>query len=197
MNKELYLKIVDAIVDDGYIVVQNAMDERMVTALLDVAKNEETVFKKAGISGAGDLHLDASRRRDKISWLDEDGLAMSEYLKFAETLRETLNRELYLGLSYYEAHFALYGEGDFYEKHLDAFKGSKNRVVTTVLYLNEEWDEENGGELVIYDEDDKFINKVVPNAGTLVVFLSDKFPHEVLPSKVKRHSIAGWFRIDK
>jgi len=29
------------------------------------------------------------------------------------------------------------------------------------------------------------------------VFLSDKFPHEVLPAKKKRHSIAGWFRVDK
>lgn len=197
MNTEFYAQIIDAIVDDGYIVIENALDTAMLTALLEVAKSEEMAFKKAGISGAGDLHIDSSRRRDKIFWLDEDGLAMSKYLKFAETLREILNRELYLGISYYEAHFALYGEGDFYEKHLDSFKGSKNRVVTTVLYLNDKWDEENGGELIIYNEENNIINRVVPNMGTLVVFLSDKFPHEVLPSKVKRHSIAGWFRIDK
>jgi len=196
MNEKLYAKIVDAIVDDGYIVIKNALDTTLVKSLFDMTKNE-VAFKKAGISAAGDLHIDASRRRDKISWLDEDGGAMSEYLAFTNTLRETLNRELYLGLSYYEAHFALYEEGDFYEKHLDAFKGSKNRVVTTVLYLNQEWDECNGGELIVYNQEDEKIAKVIPNAGTLVVFLSDKFPHEVLPAKVKRHSIAGWFRIDK
>jgi len=27
-----------------------------------------------------------------------------------------------------------------------------------------------------------------------VIFLSERFPHEVLPAKKKRHSIAGWFR---
>ncbi len=196
MNEKLHSNIVDSIVNDGYIVVKNALDTKMLSALLEMAQNK-IIYKKAGISAAGDLHLDASRRRDKISWLDDDGSDMGEFLKFSNSLRETLNRELYLGLSYYEAHFALYEEGDFYEKHLDAFKGSKNRVVTTVLYLNQEWEESNGGELIIYDKNDNIIKKVVPNAGTFVVFLSDKFPHEVLPSKVKRHSIAGWFRIDK
>jgi len=28
----------------------------------------------------------------------------------------------------------------------------------------------------------------------MVLFLSDKFPHEVLPSKIDRYSIAGWFK---
>lgn len=108
-----------------------------------------------------------------------------------------MNRELYLGINYYESHFALYEQGDFYEKHLDAFKNSKNRVVTTVYYLNEEWSEKDGGELVIYDEKNNLLTKVIPSANTLVVFLSDKFPHEVKPAKKKRYSIAGWFRTDK
>jgi hypothetical protein len=30
--------------------------------------------------------------------------------------------------------------------------------------------------------------------GTLVVFLSDRFPHEVLPARRERLSLAGWFR---
>jgi len=51
--------------------------------------------------------------------------------------------------------------------------------------------------LIIYDENNNMIQKVFPHANTLVVFLSDKFPHEVLPAKKKRYSIAGWFRVDK
>jgi len=27
--------------------------------------------------------------------------------------------------------------------------------------------------------------------------MSEDFPHEVLPTKAKRSSIAGWFRVDK
>ena len=83
----------------------------------------------------------------------------------------------------------------FYEKHLDSFRGSKNRVVTTVYYLNDDWNEKNGGELVIYDEDNNYLKTVTPQINTLVVFLSDKFPHEVLAANKKRFSIAGWFRI--
>lgn len=32
--------------------------------------------------------------------------------------------------------------------------------------------------------------------GTLVVFLSEEFEHEVLPAKRDRYSIAGWFRVN-
>jgi SM-20-related protein len=196
MNKEIYPKIIDALVTDGYIVIKDAIDKKLCSDLLKDAKSESS-FKNAGISSTNDLHIDSTKRRDKTLWLDEDEACRSEYLAFSRELSQNLNKELYLGISYYEAHYALYEEGDFYEKHLDSFRGSKNRVVTTVLYLNEEWSDKDGGELVIYNEDDKEIKRVTPNAGTLVLFLSDKFPHEVLVAKNKRYSIAGWFRVDR
>ena len=196
MYKNLYLKITDALVDDGYIIITDALDDKLSPALKHFTL-EERDFKRAGISASDAVHLDDSRRKDKIHWLDEDGACQSEFLAFADGLREHLNRELYLGLSYYESHFAIYDEGDFYEKHLDAFKNSKNRVVTTVYYLNEEWNEKDGGELVVYDSEDRFLTKVQPNANTLVIFMSERFPHEVLPAKKRRFSIAGWFRVDK
>ena len=196
MYEKLYSTITDALVENGYIVIENALEKELSSKLLNSAKNE-TDFKRAGISGAGDLHLDNERRRDKIHWLDKSDEAQKEFLEFADGLREYLNRSLYLGLSYYESHFAIYNEGDFYETHLDCFKNSKNRVVTTVYYLNDEWSESDGGELIVYDENNKEIAKVMPNANTLVVFMSEKFPHEVLSANKKRYSIAGWFRIDK
>ncbi|MDX1466999.1 MAG: 2OG-Fe(II) oxygenase, partial [Halomonas sp.] len=33
-----------------------------------------------------------------------------------------------------------------------------------------------------------------PQAGTFACFLSDSVPHEVLPTRLPRSSIAGWFR---
>jgi len=196
MYKQLYSKITDSLVDNGYIIIENALQENLSSKLLNTAKNE-TDFKRAGISGAGDLHLDSDRRRDKIHWIDANNEAQKEFLEFADGLKEYLNRSLYLGLTYYESHFAIYDKGDFYETHLDAFKNSKNRVVTTVYYLNEEWNENDGGELIVYDENNKEITKIMPNANTLVVFMSERFPHEVLSANKKRYSIAGWFRIDK
>lgn len=196
MYQKQYEQITDALVKDGVIVIKNSLDPKLWTELLDSAKNEQD-FHKACISGSGDLHLDSNKRKDKIHWLDDNGSAQSDFLAFSDGLREHLNRELYLGLSYYESHFAIYDEGDFYEIHLDSFKNFKNRVVTTVYYLNDEWGEDDGGELIVYDEDKNFLAKVIPDANTLVVFMSEKFPHEVLPAKKRRYSIAGWFRIDK
>ena len=194
--EKLYSKITDALVEDGYIVITDALDKQLPSQLKQFAQNEPD-FKRAGISGKGDLHLDDTRRTDKIHWLEEDSASQSEFLTFADGLREYLNRELYLGLTYYEPHFAIYDEGDFYETHLDAFKNSKNRVVTTVYYMNEDWGDSDGGEVVLYDIDNNLLAKVKPDANTLIVFMSEKFPHEVLPTKKRRFSIAGWFRIDK
>ncbi len=196
MYEKLYSEITDSLVENGYIIIENALKKKLSSKLLSSAKNERD-FKRAGISGAGDLHLDNDRRRDKIHWLDNTDEAQKEFLEFTDGLREYLNRSLYLGLSYYESHFAIYDKGDFYETHLDAFKNSKNRVVTTVYYLNDEWSENDGGELIVYDENNKKIAKVMPNSNTLVVFMSEKFPHEVLSANKKRYSIAGWFRVDK
>ena len=195
MNENLYEKITERLVSDGYIVINDAIDGTTASDLLHILK-DESGFKKAGISSSDDLHLDASRRRDKTRWLDEDNGAQSEFLAFADGLKKYLNRSLYLGLKTYESHFAIYEEGDFYEKHLDAFRGEKNRVVTTVYYLNDSWSEGDGGELLVYDANDKELARVMPRANSLVVFMSEKFPHEVLPAKAKRYSIAGWFRVD-
>jgi len=198
MNNEelLYEKVTDALVKNGYIIIEDAFNKELSQQLLQKAQKQQT-YKPAGISASSATHIDKSRRRDKILWLDEDNGCVSDYLHFAEGLREYLNRSLYLGLSYYEAHFARYEKGDFYEKHLDAFKNSKNRVVTTVYYLNNRWCKEDGGELLIYDKEENIIKKVVPKSNTLVVFMSEEFPHEVLPARKERYSIAGWFRVDK
>ncbi|MEA3371140.1 MAG: 2OG-Fe(II) oxygenase [Campylobacterota bacterium] len=196
MYEELYSQITDALVDDGYIIIKDALEPKLASRLLNAAKDESS-YKQAGISSSSNLHLDKSKRRDKIHWLDESDKAQNEFLEFADGLKQYLNRSLYLGLSYYESHFAIYDKGDFYETHLDAFKKSKNRVVTTVYYLNDEWTKDDGGELIIYDEDENAIAKVTPNSNSLVVFMSEKFPHEVLSTNKKRYSIAGWFRVDK
>ncbi len=194
MSQELYSTITDSLVQDGYIVIPHAMNSTLSQSLLNLAKKSKN-FRRAGISARKKINSD--KRRDKILWLDEDSSTQSEFISFANGLKDYLNRELFMCITYFESHYALYEKGDFYEKHYDAFKNSANRVVTIVYYLNEEWDEkEGGGELIVCDDNDNFITKVFPHANTLVVFLSEKFPHEVLKAKRKRYSIAGWLRVD-
>jgi SM-20-related protein len=194
MFEEIYENITDALVNDGYIIIPNAINAALSQNLLALAKKSKN-FRRAGISARKKINSD--KRRDKILWLNEDKGTQSEFLRFTDGLKDFLNRELFIGINYFEGHFALYEQGDFYETHYDAFKNSVNRVVTVVYYLNENWNEKSdGGELVMYDDDNNFVKKVLPEADTLLVFLSEKFPHEVLTAKRKRYSIAGWFRVD-
>lgn len=188
----MFLKIIDALVDDGFIVVDNFLEKDLLKDLKKEFEDKRN-FKQAGISASNDLHIDNNRRRDKILWLDTIKESESRYLNIMDELQQNLNRYLYLGIQYYEAHFAMYSYGDFYEKHLDSFKNFKNRVVTTVFYLNNC----EGGDLVIYDNDGNIVSTIQPQENRLVVFLSEKFPHEVKIVKSQRYSIAGWFRIDK
>ena len=103
-----------------------------------------------------------------------------------------------LGLFTFESHFAHYAPGAFYKTHLDAFRGQANRILSVVLYLNPDWADDEGGEMVLYQETEpnQKLFTVKPELGTLAVFLSEEFPHEVLPAKRDRYSIAGWYRVN-
>ncbi len=133
-------------------------------------------------------------RGDHIQWL-EPGQAecCDQYLNLMDSLREALNRGLFLGLEDFECHFALYPPGAFYRKHLDRFRDDDRRMVSAVIYLNPEWLPEDGGQLRMTLKND-VEHDVQPIGGCLVVFLSGDIPHEVLPAQRERLSLTGWFR---
>ncbi|CAK2337737.1 SM-20-related protein [Vibrio crassostreae] len=154
-------------------------------------------WKKARIGRNDEVTRESTIRSDKIQWVRRDmGEPASLFLDKMEQIRLEANQAFFLGLFEYEAHFAKYEKGDFYQKHLDCFKGNENRRLTTVFYMNDEWTEEDAGELVVYDLKDNHIATIPPKSGRLFVFLSEQFPHEVLPTNTERFSIAGWFRIN-
>lgn len=154
-------------------------------------------WQPAGIGRASGYQEDKAVRSDKIHWLAHgDSPGVDQYLDKMVALKDDINRSLFLGLFEYEAHFAKYNVGDFYAKHVDAFKGRSNRKLTSVVYLNHDWSEQDGGEIVLYNQDDSYLTTLWPKAGRLVTFLSEQFPHEVLAAKRQRYSIAGWFRVN-
>ncbi|EHR0801905.1 TPA: 2OG-Fe(II) oxygenase [Vibrio parahaemolyticus] len=187
-------KLIDALATDGYYIWDDFLSEEEVTQLRDCIPDN---WKKARIGRNDDVTRIESIRSDKIQWLKPAmGQPIANYLSKMEEIRQEVNRHFFLGLFEYEAHFAKYEKGDFYQKHLDCFKGNENRRLTTVFYMNESWSEEDAGELVVYDLNDKEIATIPPRGGRLLVFLSELFPHEVLPTNAERFSIAGWFRIN-
>jgi len=203
-NTSLFESISNDIITKGFSIRPYALPENLANLLLQhisVLPNEN--FKRAGIGRAKDHSINDFIRTDEICWITNNTKASNAWIKWAESLRIFLNKRLFLGLFSFESHFAHYAERDFYKKHKDAFKGDNNRTLSIVVYLNKYWSPDDGGELIIYDNqssDSSIINNniitVTPSFGTVVVFLSEKFPHEVLAAKRDRYSIAGWFRLN-
>jgi SM-20-related protein len=195
MMEQLAEKIATALEEEGWCVVDDALPNSVAVALARECGDEQTAgFKLAGVGRRNDYQHDAAVRSDAIRWIDGSLEAGARYLALMDALRGELNRRLFLGLFDYECHYARYAPGAFYRKHVDAFVGEKNRVLSTVFYLNSDWRKEEGGELLLYTGEGT-AEPVLPQQNRLVLFLSERFPHEVKPATRERHSIAGWFRV--
>jgi SM-20-related protein len=191
--------IADTLADKGWIVLPDFLPLEQVRELREQARAQwdEGAFHAAGIGRGQELNVDESIRSDYVQWLEraEQG-ALADYQTFIEDLRVNLNRLLYLGLFEFESHFAVYPPGAFYRRHLDNFRGTSARIVTAVLYLNEDWQESDCGQLRFYTDgsDGGEYVDIYPHAGQLVLFRSAKFWHEVMPARRERFSLTGWVR---
>src|SRR5690606_10962536 len=128
-------------------------------------------------------------------WLDpaEAPPAIAAWLEALVRLRDALNARAFLGLRRHEVQIARYaGGGVGYVRHLDAFPGPPNRVVTAIYYLNEGWEPAHGGALRLFLEDGT-MRDVAPRLDRLLVFRSARVEHEVLPVWAERLAITAWF----
>jgi len=194
----LFAQIADALRDTGYAVCPGALPSQLATVLQrQLAVMHRRQFAPAGVGREDEYAVNYLIRTDEICWISGDSEAGTAWLAWAERLRCDLNRRLLLGLFSFESHFSHYAPGDFYRKHSDAFRGEANRVLSVVAYLNNDWQPDDGGELQLYlDESGDRSLRIVPQFATVVVFLSEEFPHEVLPTKRDRYAIAGWYRVN-
>jgi len=197
----LYEKIISGLLEDNYCVVENFFNLEEVVllrkTLLD--KYEKDEFKKAAIGNRTNENIERSVRGDFILWINEADAGESELIFFNKlnSLIEYLNKTCFLGILQKEFHYALYSEGTFYKRHLDTFQNDDRRKLSLVCYLNDEdWKPENGGELVIYKEENgiEIAKNIYPLPGRMVIFESQMLEHEVKPVKTTRLSITGWLK---
>lgn len=193
-------RIASQLAHQGWCVYPNFLANETVTALRQKALQlwQAGQFRHAGIGRGESFEIKPQIRNDQVLWLEPDdcSASLASYFTALETLRLNINRQLYLGLFDFEAHLAVYPQGSFYKKHLDQFRGIGLRTVTATFYLNDNWMPQHGGQLRLYthaDDPAEFVD-ILPEAGTLVTFLSADYLHEVLPAKRERMSITGWFR---
>lgn len=195
--------MLETLASQGYCVKDGFLDEALVGAVREDLRAQRALgmFRRAGV-GRGSAHQIADEiRRDEICWLDLVGAtgARAELAARLEALRLAMNRELYLGLRDFEGHYAVYPPGAFYRRHRDRFADDSDRVASCLIYLNEAWSETDGGALRLFGRapDEAPLAEILPEAGRLVVFLSDELPHEVLPTRRERLSVTGWFLRDR
>ncbi len=201
IEEQLIDDIADTLVLQGFCQLLHFLPKIHAEQLMHEAKRlASTEFKPASIGRNDTQQFNSKVRTDSTLWLEGNSAIQQIYLDWMEQLRTGLNRRLFLGLFDFECHYSRYRKGDFYQRHLDTFKKDKsgaksNRVLSTVFYLNPDWVQNDGGELLLYT--DKQVSPLLivpPLLNSCVIFLSDTFPHEVLNSQCDRYSIAGWYR---
>jgi len=182
-----------------YCVIENFVPRETCDSLLTVQRERQDKFKFENAK-IGTFHQSQQKekiRNSQISWIDfsKEKPKLRCYEDYLNELKNDINKNFYLSLKRFESQFATYPIGGFYKKHLDQFKTNTHRQVTAILYLNDVF---NGGQLIIYDKDDKqkIAQTIQPKKGTLAIFFSKTVYHEVLSCLEKRHSITTWFRDD-
>lgn len=151
-------------------------------------------FQEATISHTSDITR--AIRSDSTLWLETGTTGISSYetqvLNELQHLRAELRDFFRIGLSEIECHYSVYKPGQFYRKHRDCTATDNRRHFSFVIYLNPEWSDRDGGELVAY-RGEEVLFKVSPQIGKMILFRSD-LEHEVLPPSRQRFTLTGWMR---
>lgn len=201
MPETLLERVSLGISERGWTVETNFLTGDEARSLVSECRDawEVGAFRQAGVGRGTSLTIREDIRRDHVLWIEKDVITASQaaWLRQLEELRMALNQRLFLGLFDYEGHFAIYPPGGFYKPHLDRHRQTQDRLITVILYLNEDWQPGDGGELRLWTtpgETEGPMELIQPRFGTLVAFLAGDHWHEVLPAHRERLSITGWFR---
>lgn len=193
----IYERIISDISTQNYSIIDNFFSTEEILELREslIEKYKEDEFKKSAIGNRVNEVIEKAIRGDVILWIDESSVNSAEamFFKKINDLKDYLNRTCFMGINQKEFHYAIYPKGTFYKRHLDTFKNDDRRKLSIVCYLNDEdWQPENGGELVLYLENEDKV--IYPFLGKMVIFESQLLEHEVKPVNTPRLSITGWLK---
>ncbi len=197
-QEEKTASLIHGIIANGYGACDDFLSSEEVTMLNArfTERFDDGNFKEAGIGKQSEVHQAKEIRGDKILWLENGTTNIAEriLLDKNQAFINYLNQTCYLGIVDAEIHFAKYDIGKFYRRHRDTFQAQKGRILSVIYYLNNHWQTENGGNLLIYTQENNIEKtiSIAPLAGRLVCFQSEKLDHEVSETFRERLSITGW-----
>ena len=183
-------KILDDFEQQGFSIIDHAYPADYINALVEECTSNLDHFREAGIQNG----VVSNIRSDHILWIDEKLEEAQRHINTLHALIDQFNRAFYLGIKEVEAHFACYNAGEFYALHRDNPQGKNGRIISSVFYLHDQWQDEWGGELRLQDKNDQW-HVIQPQPNRIALFQSDLL-HEVMLSKQQRLSITAWLRQD-
>ncbi len=197
-SHDKFEQLIEGMLENSYGVCDDFLDPTLVKRLkvrLQTLHNTQEM-KAAGTGRKTGFRESAEIRGDVIHWLEAGvDVADNELLSLLQAFVSHLNQTCFAGINAQEFHFALYPTGSRYQRHLDQFKSDTGRIFSLVLYLNDAWQETDGGQLRVYPSKHPEGLDIFPQGGRAVFFRSDQLEHEVIPSlERERMSITGWFK---
>ncbi|MFA0961566.1 2OG-Fe(II) oxygenase [Roseivirga sp. BDSF3-8] len=189
---DLWLSWMDELADQDYVIIDKFFDGDTYEKVRAEFQAKLPHFSQARIGALAQKSLHTEIRGDQTYWLDRKrDTALQPFWEVVDESIYVLNRYCFLSLSGYEFHFANYPPGGHYDKHLDQFQGRNNRMISMIIYLNDDWQKGDGGELEIFVADGSSVI-VEPIGGRCVMFKSAVVPHAVRKSFKDRYSLTGW-----
>ena len=198
---------VAALGEDGYVIFDDAVDPAVCLAARMGAEIlwQHQVLTPAVVSREGVAV--AGVRSDHTCFLEESALpeAFVGVVTRLGRLQEELRTKAWLALPRREFQLACYPpQSQGYARHRDSFAHPvtstagtapglmPQRRITAVLYLNPDWQDDDGGALRIWPDAPAPAFDVLPRLGRLVLFQSDRIDHAVLPCRRDRFALTLW-----
>jgi SM-20-related protein len=201
-----------SLTSNGYVTIDNFLPESLQESLRQDVQTlrKASQFNVAKIGQDSTNTLNTEIRVAETCFLGPTKLkeipdaSRSQLYDVLDHIRQDLPKQP-LDTNLSEFLYAYYPKGGFYRRHRDAIPGSASvlRKYSLLLYLNKDWNEDDGGRLRMHkDSGGDFLPEgqeanymdVDPKGGTLVLFESDQFPHEVLDTQAaERIAIVGWY----
>ena len=188
--------LIDSYLDTNVGIDAGFLTETLSTGLQQniIHLQQEELMTAAGVGNEEVKDPNQKMRGDKIYWMNKNtaNIYEQQFLGLVEDFIDHLNSTCYTGINAYEFHYAVYEEGSFYKRHKDQFKNDSNRKYSLINYLNENWLEQDGGQLLLYQNEET--QRILPESKTAVFFKSDEIEHEVAKAHRRRMSVSGWLK---
>lgn len=194
--EKVFNALIDSYIENKIGIATDFLNESLAKHLKDNLTRcfDQNKFLMAGTGQFDQVEHNHLTRSDQIYWLDRthDDEYENSFFDLMDLFVAHLNATCYTGIKSYEFHYTLYGAGSFYAVHLDQFRNNDSRQYSMIMYLNDQWQEQDGGELCIHSQN--HIQLISPVNGKSVFFKSNELRHEVLVTHKPRMSITGWLK---